>query len=300
VSGKSQGVGGVLLLAAVTGLASVADSALLVLIPLAAMLVALTPRHGLWVVVGIAGGLGLLWGPVPDAMASFSRGWSLVLAGWFVVACVAIRRPGFLPRGLTAVAATTLTAALFFAMNPGSFGALDQRVQHLFEEVSQVLLSRGPEPPPPAAAQIMERGAALQAMLYPAGLAIGSLAGLAVAWWLHGRIAAKQQQTLGRLREFRFADGLIWLLIAGLILMVAPLDGVAERAGSNLLLFMGALYALRGLAVASVLAGSLGPYAMAVVMAIAAVVYPVAILLGVTDTWLDLRTRRETLPPSGR
>jgi hypothetical protein len=299
VAGRTRGLGSVLLLAAVAGLASVFHTILLILIPLAALLVALGPHRGLWMGAGLAGAVLLLQGPTTDWLFTFSRGWSLLLAGWFVVACVLLQGPGFLHRGLLAVAGSAVSAAVFFGLNPGSFDQLDQRIRQVFDASVQAFLSTRSTPPPESALAIFEQAGEVQALMYPAVLALASLCALAVAWWAHRRIVAGEPQPLNRLREFRFTDGLIWVLIAGLILILAPLDAVADRAGSNLLVFMSALYALRGLAVVTVLADSLGPLMMGLAVVLSALVYPLAITVGVTDTWLDLRTRQRKPPPSG-
>ncbi|NIP16487.1 MAG: DUF2232 domain-containing protein, partial [Pseudomonadales bacterium] len=119
-----------------------------------------------------------------------------------------------------------------------------------------------------------------------------------VAWWVYGRLTQRGRR-LGRLTEFRFPDGLLWLLIAGLALLVLPLEAWGTRLGSNLVFFMGALYALRGLAVLIALVlGLVGPQ-LPVLIALGVVgvlLYPIVVagtlLLGVTDTWLDLRSGR--------
>jgi hypothetical protein len=75
-------------------------------------------------------------------------------------------------------------------------------------------------------------------------------------------------------------------------------DAVA-RVGSNAVVFMGALYALRGSAVFMFISGGLsliGYVMLAVALVLAApVVLGVAMVVGVGDTWFDVRARlRET------
>src|SRR5690606_25169464 len=106
------------------------------------------------------------------------------------------------------------------------------------------------------------RAVELQALVFPALLALASVAALAVAWWGYRRMSGGGPRPLAPLREFRFHDGLVWLLVIGIALLVLPVDGIADRAGSNLLTFMAALYALRGLAVLLVLGGVPGPLGM--------------------------------------
>ena len=80
---------------------------------------------------------------------------------------------------------------------------------------------------------------------------------------------------------------------------MVPLDGWGSRVGYNLLFFMGALYALRGLAVVVALVlGTVGTQLPALVALglVGVLLYPIVVagtlLLGVTDTWLDLRSGR--------
>ena len=97
-------------------------------------------------------------------------------------------------------------------------------------------------------------------------------------------------------REFRFNDQLVWLLIAGLALVLLPLGPVETRVGYNLILFMTVLYALRGVGVFLFLAVGASSLLMIVFGALAAIfLYPLilgaAILIGLGDTWLDVRGR---------
>ena len=94
--------------------------------------------------------------------------------------------------------------------------------------------------------------------------------------------------------------------VAGVLLVLVPgLGPGALRAGSNLLTFMGALYALRGVAVLVSMSGGafgLGGILLVLFAALAdswmpALVMAAAVLVGLTDTWLDLRARLAA--PSG-
>jgi hypothetical protein len=144
----------------------------------------------------------------------------------------------------------------------------------------------------------------LQAKLYPAMLALASLAALGIAWWTFGRVARGESNPLRPLREFRFRDELIWLLIAGAALMVLPLNELATRAGQNVLTFMGVLYALRGVAVLVVLGGGApGPLGMLFGALLVVFLYPLVMattfLVGLSDTWLDIRARRQASSSAG-
>ena len=100
---------------------------------------------------------------------------------------------------------------------------------------------------------------------------------------------------MSSLTEFRFPDVLVWVLIAGVALLVVPLADGAARVGSNLVFFMGALYAVRGAAVIMFLSGGLSFFGY-VLLALGLVLVPPlvltgALVIGIGDTWLDVRTR---------
>jgi hypothetical protein len=78
--------------------------------------------------------------------------------------------------------------------------------------------------------------------------------------------------------------------------MILPLENVASRAGANLLTFMAALYAVRGLAVLLTLFGSPSLFGALLGALLLVMLYPIVmattLMVGLTDTWLDLRARR--------
>ena len=140
----------------------------------------------------------------------------------------------------------------------------------------------------------------------PAMLALESLAALAMAWALYHRLGRHPLgPALGALRDFRFSDHLVWGVAVGVILLVLPDVPSAAAVGLNLLVFFGALYALRGL---GVLAWFFKPGRMATALLVLAsllalpVAVPallaVALGLGVGDTWLDWRSRARPSPQS--
>jgi hypothetical protein len=121
------------------------------------------------------------------------------------------------------------------------------------------------------------------------------MASLAVAWWARTRLLGEGDQGLGPLRHFRFNDHLVWLLVAGLLLLVVQWGDALVRLGSNTVVFMGALYALRGAAVFMFVSGGLSligyaTFFVGLVLA-APVVLGVAMVIGIGDTWLDIRAR---------
>jgi len=300
---KAVGWAGIIGLAAVTVLFATGYAALLILLPLALMLVALPPRRPGLIIVGLLGATFLLRGPA-DVLTDFARGWALILGAWFLIAVIVLRRGRFLSRGLLALFGAAGTIAGIAALWPAPFIELDTRIR--------LRLTTGIEPYITAASgreggellvEAIRQGAEVQALLFPALIAIASLSGLAVAWWAYRRLAVQDREALNPLADFRFSDGLVWVLIVGLLLVLLPVGGMAVRAGSNLLAFMGTLYALRGVAVLLVLAGMPGPFGLALAIVIGVLLYPMVMaatfIIGLTDTWLDIRRRRAAVKPPG-
>lgn len=266
----------------------------LMLVPLALLLVALPPRNprllvfaGLLAAVAFMRPRGPLW--------SVEWGWALLLSGWFIVAVLVWPRRSFLTRAVAATAATVSTGAVLIA-GFGSWGELDWAIATQYRALAESIA--GAWPGGVSGEQVVDLAASLQASLFPSFLAVGSVAALAVAWWGYSRLA-RRGEVLGRLVEFRFPDTLLWVLIAGMALVVVPLGDWGPRLGSNLVFFMGALYALRGLAVVVALVLGLVGTQVPVLIALGLVgvlLYPIMVagtlLLGVTDTWLDLRSGR--------
>jgi hypothetical protein len=143
---------------------------------------------------------------------------------------------------------------------------------------------------------MVRRTAEQSPMLFPALLALETLAALGLAWALYHRVGrARIGAPLAALREFRFNDQFIWGLVGGLALLVVPGVRVLPAIGANLLLFFGALYGLRGAGVALFF---LAPgRVMTVVLVSVAVLFsgPAGVIfvgLGLGDTWLDWRRRQ--------
>lgn len=308
-TGGERGWAAVFGLAVLAAVFSVVHPAVLIFVPFAVLLLALPPRRPLTVVMGVLIVALFFFGEQRQGPLWYmERGWVLMLSAWFVAAVVALPRSGFLARGLTAVFATAASVALLLTLGEGSFGRADEVIsQRLTSGAQQVVAAWRSGPAGSRLGQefsdTVSRAVELQAVLFPALLALASLCGLAVAWWAHRRLAAREPQPLAPLREFRFHDGMIWLLIVAMLLLLLPLDGFATRAGSNLLAFMAALYALRGLAVLLVIGGAPGPLALVLGGVLLLLLYPIVVattfFVGLTDTWLDIRTRRAVPPGPG-
>jgi hypothetical protein len=282
--------------------------AVLIFVPLAVLLLALPPRRPMMLLFAAAI-VGLFFlGRRTGPLWYIERGWVLILSAWFVCAVMALPRARFMTRGLAAVFASAASAGVLLGFSGGGFGQADQVISGRLSAGAQQVAAAWRAGPGGTRlgqefADTVARAVELQASLFPALLGLASLCGLAVAWWAHRRLAGRELQPLAPLREFRFHDGLVWLLIVAMLLLLLPLDGVANRAGSNLLAFMAALYALRGLAVLLVIGGAPGPLGLVLGAVLLLLLYPIVVattfFVGLTDTWLDIRTRRAVPPGPG-
>lgn len=293
-------------LARATGLAllvvalSPISPVVLVCVPLAVLLLAFHPRSPFALAVGGLLLVAVFVGAPPDGSPMWyaERAWALLLAGGFVLATVARRRSSLVLRGVVALGLALALVAALGALEPRLLGELDwwvgSRLGRAARTATELL---GPGGGTGADLQAtLDRIVEVQSVIYPAFLALASLATLSVAWYAVRRLEG-MGEALAPLRDFRFSDQLIWILIGGLLLFLLPAGEVAARLGENAMVFMGGLYLLRGLAVllwmgAALVTSTWG----AVLWTVAAILfYPVvagaAILLGVGDTWLDLRSR---------
>jgi len=298
--GTERSWGAVAALAFAATTLSLASPLPLIFVPLSLLLLALPPRRPARIMGAAALTFVTLRGAAPDTLGYAELGWALVLGGWFVLLVAVRPRARFLGMALGALAAAVGTGALVLAFRPGAWTALDWAVSRRLQDAAGALAGAwsGAAAQQGLAAQVMDgvyRAADVQALLHPALLALASLAGLGVAWWAYRRLGGTTGHALAPFREFRFQDELVWVLIAGILLVVLPIGGVAMRAGSNLVAFMGALYALRGVAVLVALTGAPGCGAIALGF-LALFILPMVLLgaafVGLADTWIDLRARR--------
>jgi hypothetical protein len=267
----------------------------------------------------------LIWtNPTGGSYAALERGWVLALVAFFGLVCVAsAAATRFFTRAMTALAATTTLAVLLLAGTPGATRAVTKALSAEMAGRRNAALEwvRGmtatspdrlvrPTPlPATGSAESMERTledvlASLpqdSLPLAPALLALESLAALALAWELFHYISRTRiGEPLRPVRDFRFSDQLVWGLIVGVTLIVAPTPDPWRMIGLNLALFFGALYAVRGLGVLVWFLETRRASASAVVaLAVTASLLsaPAAVglgLLGLGDSWLDWRGTEPT------
>jgi hypothetical protein len=279
---------------------SVGSPVLLVLVPLAACGLFLpgVPTRG--VILGVVLMTVALLGGGVGGLADVDRGWTLVLAGGFVAATLSGPRTPFTERALVAVGvATGWTVGVLLLSN--GWNSLDGMVGERIAAGTAAMLDLGgswfESDGGGAFGDAARRTAEVQHFLFPAQSGLAALLGLGGAWWLHGRVSGEQRAApMGPLRDFRFPDAMIWVFIAGIgILLVFGWSDGWGRIGANLVVFMGALLALRGAAVLLVLAGGVTLFRGLLILVGLFVAAPVlltgALVVGLGDVWFDLRTR---------
>ena len=279
---------------------------LLIFVPLAFLMIALEPRRP-WLLFAAAMLLGTTFTNAPDGAGAilwwYSRGWVLIVSAWFVLAVAFMPAASLISRSLAAVGGAIASTGALFLANRNGWIQLDWAVgRQLRNTAADVTGYWGSRVEGQAWAADLSsaifRFADFQTSTYPAMLAIATLAGLALAWWLWRRLSVQERNPFSPLREFRFRDELVWLVVLGAALVVLPLGVAATRTGTNLLLFMAALYAMRGLAVILALFGSPSVLGATFGVLLFLMLYPIVmattLMVGLTDTWLDLRARRLT------
>jgi Predicted membrane protein (DUF2232) len=262
----------------------------------------------------------------PDSFHNLLRGWSLLLAGSFGLVCLFGSRRALFSRALMSLSLTLFLAVALSSMGPVTTTEAKQTVAAEFvrrndetmkrlndliathpKEWNQVAsripqLASLPAETEKQLTKISQGGLAV----FPALLALESLMALALAWAIYHRLSrARLGAPLRPLREFRFNDQLVWGLITGLTIVFLPTLTSFRGVGRNLLLFFGALYAIRGL---GVLAWFLAPglFVTALTVGFALLWLPIiqffaitgfvlllitAFGLGLGDTWADWRRR---------
>lgn len=235
-----------------------------------------------------------------EALWYAERGWALLAGGGFVLATALLERRSLLIRGLGGLAAGAAGLGATAWLNPGVLRAVDWRITQRYHEAAlaaQELVSaiEGGEQLSAGLRSALYQWAGTQEIVYPALLGLATVSALAVGWYVVARFAGVSD-ALPPLRNFRFDDGLVWVLLFSVGLIALPVGGeIADRVGGNAALFLGVLYLLRGAGVLIWLAAvTLGTGWMAWMWGLVAVLlYPLAaglaLLLGVGDSWFDLR-----------
>lgn len=301
-----------------------------ILLPLDESLVLLAPALAACALVGWwAGGrlpLAIAWTALAawvlwqftageGTVASLASGWAVLLAAAFGALGLSERREArrpLLPRAVAAIAISALLAGATTLAVPNGTASVraalraevDRRAAAAVAEWQaqthspkwreMVASSPFADSVTSQIEQQLQQAPSSAITLFPALLALESLAALALAWAVYHRVGrARLGPPLSTLRDFRFSDHSVWGLVSGLLLVVS---GFARfgAVGANLLLFFGVLYALRGLGVVLWLL-SPGRLVTALLFVFGVVFWQVlgvvALGVGVGDTWLDWRRR---------
>ncbi len=305
-----------------------------VLVPIEQALLLITPALAVCSLVGWWSGgrlsLAIIWGvlavwvlSITDQTAvphfdRIARGWALLLAASFGI--VSVLMPGwrFFYRALGAV-------GLALSIGVGVVLVLEVTAQEIADVMLREFIARNQEFVDAYQAQLsqssqlrrlaeenpmfasfakdvpeqLQNMALSAASVFPALLALQSLAALAVGWSLFHRLSRTRiGEPLGALGDFRFDDQFIWGLLLGITMLVLPSLAGLKPVGWMLLVFFGGLYVVRGLGVV-VWALKKRPRWVSVVVIVffvAVPAYAAAVLvgLGVGDTWVDWRQRPQT------
>ena len=239
-----------------------------------------------------------------DSYSWLERGWILLLAGIFGVGAVLATGQRFFVRALFTVTAAFAVALVVLSAKSGSFErvqviaggefvtrnetwieTLETRTDGLVRSSGDANLGGQME----AYKEKMRSAPIASQILAPALLALQSIAALALAWAMYHRLnRVRIGPRLAPLREFRFNDQLVWGLAVGLVILLLPAFAEAQAVGVNLVVFFAMLYFVRGLAVlAWVTKGGM----FVGLAALMTVLWPVCGALGLSDTWLDWRSR---------
>lgn len=244
----------------------------------------------------------LVWGGGPQpGLWYLERGWAFMAGGWFLG--LTLRWPGstVMARGVGAITAAAATAGLILARSHSGWTVVEWAVRSRLEqgaggslELMRAVAGDGPSMPDLEAS--LARLVEAQLFVLPALLGLATLTALALTWWVVVRATTGRDDGLSPVGAFRFADGMVWVLIAGILLVLGGGDPWT-RVGANAVVFMVALYALRGVGVILGVRGGLSPLGwilVAVGLLFAAPALLVgAFLVGLGDTWLDLRARAD-------
>lgn len=268
-----------------------------------------TPKEAM--ALAIAGGFSLVWlldmGQLPDQVVRAAA----VLATAVFVPITRYYSMPVIHRSLTAVGFAALSVAGMLVALGSSWGELRWWAGHearlSVRIVSQVLWMAAQDGSSAAAeiAALVGDSVRYAADYFPAAVALQLIAGLALATAIYIRVAATPHGPgLARFTQFRFNENIGWVAIPPLLVILIPMLAAAKVGATNLLIVMGALYALRGVSIIAFglrLVGATSGFMIVAIIVAGLLILPVAvagaILLGIADSGLDLR-RRWTAPPA--
>ena len=235
-----------------------------------------------------------------DGMWYLERGWALLLGGCFVGLSIVRPKMKISDRALEAVFGALVLAAILMTLMSGAWNIVDWVISdRVRATVAQVIALGGSEGLAPALIPALYQTAEVQILIFPALTALASMSALLLSWWLFIFFSGRSEEALGLVKNFRFNDHLIWMLVVGLFLLFTRWSEPLQRLGSNAVVFIGALCAVRGAAVIVFITGGFSVLGYAMTLFGLVIVPPIvlggAVLIGIADIYLDFRKRSEQL-----
>ena len=235
-----------------------------------------------------------------DGMWYLERGWALLLGGCFVGLSIVRPKMKISDRALEAVFGALVLVAILMTLMSGAWNIVDWVISdRVRATVAQVIALGGSEGLAPALITALYQTAEVQILIFPALTALASMSALLLSWWLFMFFSGRSEEALGLVKNFRFNDHLIWMLVVGLFLLFTRWSEPLQRLGSNAVVFIGALCAVRGAAVIVFITGGFSFLGYAMTLFGLVIVPPIvlggAVLIGIADIYLDFRKRSEQL-----
>ncbi len=311
---------------AFVGLPGVGSPVGLAALPLMMLVLVAARRPRSLLAAGIASGMvGALWLASGSGLPAQTASATALIGGVAFAAVSASTRSSFAHRALLATAATAVLVSALFAAQGITWHELRWFVARDVELPLRMVVNTafsGDRALLQASEPRVRLMIAVMATGFPTTLALALVAGCGLAALIAERIVpGATGPAPGRFREFRFSEHLGWLaVVPAFVLIVKYAHGaesaltIVEQAGgvyaaaANALFVVGALYALRGLAVITYalamqrsVAMSIGTWTGLVILAMLSLLaaFLGAILLGLLDSVLDIRRRWLTPPPIG-
>ncbi|MBU00654.1 MAG: hypothetical protein CME14_05105 [Gemmatimonadetes bacterium] len=235
-----------------------------------------------------------------DSMWYLERGWALLLGGCFFGLSIARPKMKTSDRALEAVFGALVLGTILMTLMSGAWNIVDWVISdRVRATVAQVIALGGSEGLAPALITALYQTADIQILIFPALTALASMSALLLSWWLFIFFSGRSEEAFGPVKDFRFNDHLIWMLVVGLFLLFTRWSEPLQRLGSNAVVFIGALCAVRGAAVIVFITGGFSFLGYAMTLLGLVIVPPVilggAVLIGIADIYLDFRKRLEQL-----
>jgi len=276
-------------------------------LPLAALL--LTTRSNptrVVVLAVVAGGFGTAWllhqGELPDQVVRASA----VIAVSVFVSATHLTRSWVVHRIMLAVTASATGVAILLYQSGRSWQELHWWVEHRMGYLARLMLrttwrdTGSGNVEAGAVQELLESSVSFVADFHPAIVTLQLMAGLALATVVYHRLAIRPIGLApNKFRNFRFTEHLGWAAILALVVVLVPRLAAAKLGAMNVLLVIGTLFGLRGLAV--VVSGfqhiGAGCLTAAFSVVVSLLILPAALismtLIGIVDTRFDLRKRMQ-------